>query len=164
MLGRALCVALVGKSDNPLYVRTFSPPAGAMRSSGAASGGGTSGGGSPQDLRFMYMVHTSLDIVEERVTSGAKASEMYLGLLYSLEDIRVYGYVTNTKIKFVVIVQGGTAGEGPLKDSEMRQLFVRLHTEYTNLLCNPFHDVGATKLVSPAFDRTVDALLVGAGL
>jgi len=81
--------------DNPLYVRTFSQ----LQAQQQAS--------QQQDLRFMYMVHTSLDIVEERgtcvlcvlgcvsdwllvqVASGSKASEMYLGLLYTIEDIRM---------------------------------------------------------------------------
>ena len=30
--------------------------------------------------------------------------DLYLGLLYSTEHQRIFGYVTNTKIKFVIIV------------------------------------------------------------
>jgi hypothetical protein len=44
---------------------------------------------------------------------------MYLGLLYALEDMAVYGYITNTKIKFIVAV-GIT--EQSLKDVEMRNV------------------------------------------
>ena len=47
-------------------------------------------------------VHTSLDVVEEKIAAGTKnasdSRELYLGLLYPTEDYKVYGYVTNTKV------------------------------------------------------------------
>jgi len=72
--------------------------------------------------------------------------------------------MTNTKIKFIVIIQGGQTNEGPLKESELRLLFNRLHTEYTNLIYNPFYDVSATKVVSPLFDSSVESLVINSGL
>jgi len=50
---------------------------------------------SENDLTFCYTVHTSLDVVEEKISSVAKSAnsdlrEMYLGLLYPMEDYRVY--------------------------------------------------------------------------
>ena len=82
------------------------------------------------------------------VATGTKNAEMYLGLLHSVENLRVYGparrtsfamtatkthtrmttcgpwprlrrygYLTNTKIKFIVVL---TAAEGQVKDSDMR--------------------------------------------
>jgi hypothetical protein len=32
-------------------------------------------------------------------------SDPYLGLLFTVEEYKVYGYITNTKIKFVVVLQ-----------------------------------------------------------
>ena len=46
------------------------------------------------ELKFYYTVHTSLDVVEEKISSLGKNSsdlrELYLGLLYPTEDYKVY--------------------------------------------------------------------------
>ncbi len=46
------------------------------------------------ELKFYYTVHTSLDVVEEKISSVGKntneARELYLGLLYPTEDYKVY--------------------------------------------------------------------------
>ena len=46
------------------------------------------------ELKFYYTVHTSLDVVEEKVSSVGKNTndlrELYLGLLYPTEDYKVY--------------------------------------------------------------------------
>lgn len=49
------------------------------------------------ELKFHYMVHTSLDVVDEKISAMGKAlvdqRELYLGLLYPTEDYKVYPYV-----------------------------------------------------------------------
>jgi len=94
-MGAISCIAFVGKSNNPLYIKNLS---------------------TAEDLKFHYIVNTSLDVIDEKgfslpvpapvpappcrltssfppcllaVTSAIKGSEMYLGLLYTMEDIRV---------------------------------------------------------------------------
>lgn len=46
------------------------------------------------ELKFHYTVHTSLDVVEEKISAVGKAMadqrELYLGLLYPTEDYKVY--------------------------------------------------------------------------
>ena len=46
------------------------------------------------ELQFYYTVHTSLDVVEEKISSVGKnvndLRELYLGLLYPTEDYKVY--------------------------------------------------------------------------
>ncbi|VFV17908.1 trafficking protein particle complex [Lynx pardinus] len=46
------------------------------------------------ELKFHYMVHTSLDVVDEKISAMGKAlvdqRELYLGLLYPTEDYKVY--------------------------------------------------------------------------
>ena len=61
-----------------------------------------------QELSLHYTVHTSLDVVEEKLAAtniktagGTSDRELYLGSLYTSEHQKVFGYVTNTKIKFV---------------------------------------------------------------
>ena len=49
---------------------------------------------SEKDMTFYYTVYTSLDVVEEKISSVAKSNndlrELYLGLLYPMEDYKVY--------------------------------------------------------------------------
>ena len=68
----------------PLYLRSTS-----SRSEGSID----------EDLKFFYTVHTSLDVIEERMfasssnpskNSSGDPRELYLGLLYPTEDYRVW--------------------------------------------------------------------------
>ncbi|EOD28223.1 hypothetical protein EMIHUDRAFT_58777, partial [Emiliania huxleyi CCMP1516] len=112
--------------NNPLYLRTF----------GAAGGGEAA----PDTLRFHFIVHAALDHVEEKLASQRTAAagggklDPYLGLLYPIEDYRVYGYVTNSRAKLLTVVD-----DDEVKDAEMRALFRRLHTLYVDTISNPFH-------------------------
>lgn len=48
------------------------------------------------ELKFHYTVHTSLDVVEEKISSVSKSlgdqRELYLGLLYPTEDYKVHPF------------------------------------------------------------------------
>lgn len=118
----AVAVAVIGKENSPLFVKTVMPC---------------------NELKFLYTIHTSLDVVEEKISPGNKSSgdvrELYLGLLYPTEDYKVYGYVTNTKTKFIVIVE--TSRTTP-RDNEIKQMFHKLHTSYADVICNPFYVPG----------------------
>lgn len=75
------------------------------------------------------MVYAVLDVMEEKCVSsdyyfntyfktvGTQSSELYLGLLYALEDMAVYGYMTNSRVKFIVVL-GMT--EQPVRDTDVR--------------------------------------------
>ncbi|KAE8608400.1 hypothetical protein XENTR_v10011493 [Xenopus tropicalis] len=69
----AVCVAVIAKENYPLYIR--STP-------------------TENQLKFHYTVHTSLDVVDEKISAMGKAvmdqRELYLGLLYPTEDYKVY--------------------------------------------------------------------------
>lgn len=49
----------------------------------------------PEDeLQIQYEIHSSIDFVEEKLKTGKKdMRELYLGLLYSTEDHKVYPLV-----------------------------------------------------------------------
>ncbi|XP_043455817.1 trafficking protein particle complex subunit 2-like protein isoform X2 [Prionailurus bengalensis] len=118
----AVCVAVIAKENYPLYIR--SAP-------------------TENELKFHYMVHTSLDVVDEKISAMGKAlvdqRELYLGLLYPTEDYKVYGYVTNSKVKFVMVVDSSNTA---LRDNEIRSMFRKLHNSYTDVMCNPFYNPG----------------------
>ncbi|XP_075530954.1 trafficking protein particle complex subunit 2-like protein isoform X1 [Dermacentor variabilis] len=130
----------LGASNSPLFVKTVTPC---------------------NELKFLYTIHTSLDVVEEKISPGNKSSgdvrELYLGLLYPTEDYKVYGYVTNTKTKFIVIVE---TSRTTLRDNEIRQMFHKLHASYCDVVCNPFY-VPGDQIVSRSFDSTVNGIMTG---
>lgn len=137
----AVCIAVIGKDNSPLYIKCANPE---------------------QELTFHYSLHTSLDVVEEKVTqsnTNNKGSndnrELYLGSLYSTEHQKVFGYVTNTKIKFVIIVDSSSTS---LRDNETRQMFRKLHAAYTNIMANPFY-VPGDKIFSNKFDTVVKNIM-----
>jgi hypothetical protein len=53
-----VCAAVVGQQNNPLYIKTLSPV--------------------DDEVKFHYMVHASLDAVEEKV-GNCSAHRLYLG-------------------------------------------------------------------------------------
>ena len=77
-----------------------------------------------QELNLHYTVHTSLDVVDEKLASVSSSKntndnrELYLGSLSSSEHQKVYGYVTNTKIKLVIVVDNSTASLRSVTQSE----------------------------------------------
>jgi trafficking protein particle complex subunit 2 len=89
----------VGKQNNPLFIQTFNQE---------------------DELKFHFVVHTSLDIVEEKLAKlrfllsfsfffftlfGRSTSlDAFLGVLYPTEDWTVYGHVTSSGTKLIVVV------------------------------------------------------------
>lgn len=70
-----VCLAVVGPQNNPLFFRSFFPTP-----------------DPEQDLKLHFIVHCSLDAIEEKVTlKRAPAGDAFLGLLYPTEEFRVYG-------------------------------------------------------------------------
>lgn len=113
-------------------------------------------------------MHTALDFLEEKVaaqqqaapgTGGATSKhDSYLGLLYPIEELRVYGYLSNCRIKLIAVLD-----DDEVKDGEMKALFRRLHALYVDTTSNPFHTPD-TELGSVAsFDRQIQRI-VSAGL
>ena len=92
-----------------------------------------------------------------QVTTAAKPSDCYLGLLYTMEDVSVYGYITPLKVKIVLTL---ALTDGVVKDIEvinvsdlylrlaepldsnlttlMQQIFKALHMAYYAAASNPF--------------------------
>ncbi|KAJ8659172.1 hypothetical protein O0I10_005211 [Lichtheimia ornata] len=130
------CIALIGKQNNPLYIKNFS--------------------NTHPDLKYHYIAHTSIDVIEERVASGPKNLDSYLGLLYAMEDLAVYGYITNTRVKFIVVV---SVTDGIIRDAEMKAIFKKVHAAYLSQVCNPFYNLDSQKsLGGKAFVRAIDSI------
>lgn len=99
--------------------------------------------------------------------AGPAAFEPYQGLLYMTEDYRVYGYISCTRVKFLITVDDMVSCRrmrctcypaqsefpglifGPatpwdrdtqheFKEVEMRDIFKKLHAAYADAVSNPF--------------------------
>ncbi|CAH8863615.1 unnamed protein product [Trichobilharzia szidati] len=157
----AACVVVISDTNQLLYLRTAE---------------------CPDPLFYHFKAHSALDVIEDklskRTTSGSPDQlEQYLGLLYPMEDHRIYGYVTNTKVKFIMIFESqnlspsqSTQSSLPshqhthLRDVNIRDMFQRLHTAYIDLVCSPFYKSGTPiqpeKLpAARRFDQRISTLL-----
>ncbi|GFR41299.1 hypothetical protein Agub_g1975 [Astrephomene gubernaculifera] len=133
------CVAFIGPQNNPLYLRSMDPAS------------------DEQYLKLHYVVHCALDAVEEKVLlkrGPGDAQDAYLGLLYPTEDFKVYGYLTNTHLKILLLLDD----EGPAKDEVVMRVFRRLHSLYVDTASNPFHVFGLP-ISSARFDVQLEQIV-----
>ena len=79
---------------------------------------------------------------------------MYLGLLFPFEEYCIHGYLTNTRIKLIAVVD-----EEDAKDAEMRALFRRLHTLYIDTISNLFFAADAELSTSTSFQRQLERIV-----
>lgn len=181
-------VALVGKDNEPLYLRDFIErgvrETGGNKSENVETGGSqgkspvTVEGGDPfgfftatnptnesASLRQQFLVHAALDRFEELTgpdsnnrwrSPGAFGSDaMWVGLLCPIEEFRVFGYLTNTNIKFMAVIED-TDGLGHQPTTELKTLFAALHDLYVQHTLNPFSSINA-KISSRRFDEGVSS-------
>ncbi|CAN0878823.1 Trafficking protein particle complex subunit 2-like protein [Linum grandiflorum] len=150
-----VCVAVVGHQNNPLYIQSFTE--------------------ADDALKLHHIVHCSLDVVDERVNnpkkSGPTLNETFLGLLYPTENYKVYGYLTNTKVKFILVTT-----DLDVRDVDVRNVsavvadcriwihfFRRFHAAYVDAVSNPFH-VPGKKITSRTFAERVSNIVKSFGL
>ena len=95
---------------------------------------------------------------QHAVGSGGSKHESYLGLLYPIEELRVYGYLSNCRVKLIAVVD-----DDEVKEAEMKALFRRLHALYVDTVSNPFHDPNSELYKCASFGRQVERI-VEAGL
>uniref|UniRef100_A0A183SZQ3 Trafficking protein particle complex subunit n=1 Tax=Schistocephalus solidus TaxID=70667 RepID=A0A183SZQ3_SCHSO len=130
-------------------------------------------------LSYHFRVYGALDVIDEKAgmlsTKSAffdkDSSNRYLGLLYPIDDHYVYGYVTNTNVKFILVqevhstvMDASGSSTGMQIDAKVRKTFQALHDAYVRLLSSPFY-VSNTP-INPSdsasakkFDEVVDSLL-----
>ncbi|XP_033322648.1 trafficking protein particle complex subunit 2-like protein [Megalopta genalis] len=130
----AVCVAVIGKDNSPKYIRCADES---------------------MALQFHCKVHTSIDIIEEKLNVGNKAvidiRDLYLGLLNATEEYKIYGYATNTKIKFIIVLQSSNT---TLRENDVKMIFKKLHAAYSNSVCNPFY-IPDDEINSKSFDLSI---------
>lgn len=78
-------------------------------------------------LRIFNSILASLIILLSRLTSS-----IWLLFIFSFHS---YGYMTNTRIKFILVVDSLNSA---FRENEIRTIFRNLHNEYVNFISNPF--------------------------
>ena len=148
-----VCVAVISNKNSPLFFKASNPD---------------------KLLSLQFRVYGSLDIIEDKIGSfpskqsyGDKdATNRFLGLLYTIDDHCVYGYVTNTNVKVSVVIclafmdwickcffcfqfilvqedhsavdvlKSGTVSQA---ENQVRKTFESLHDAYLDLVSSPFY-------------------------
>ncbi|KAI9727112.1 MAG: hypothetical protein M1828_007313 [Chrysothrix sp. TS-e1954] len=153
------CIGVIGKHNNPLYIALFSPE-------------------ERDELEYQFMLSSCLDIFEARAPN--KTVDHDFGLLQALDErIAMYGWLTNTGVKFVIVVdmEGRPANANEarnsaligVRDADLKPAFRALHTAYIRLLRNPFYDpeehlkrgmpnAAPAPVSSPQFGAAVDRI------
>ncbi|KIJ70503.1 hypothetical protein HYDPIDRAFT_105246 [Hydnomerulius pinastri MD-312] len=111
---RLNAVAFISPQNHPILIRTFQKG---------------------DELKYHYVAHTSLDVIEERIGGTSKPTDCYLGLLYAMDDVAAYGYVTPLKVKIVLAL---ALSDSVVRDAEVIMTFKALHMAFYQAVSNPF--------------------------
>ncbi|KAJ1806690.1 hypothetical protein LPJ75_004989, partial [Coemansia sp. RSA 2598] len=123
---------------NPIYMRSFHSE-------------------TQDDVKYSYLSHTSCDVIEERVAQG-KTSDLFLGLLQTVGDMVIYGYVLNTGVRMILIMSAPSEST-VVRSAEIRLIFQQIHAAYISMVCNPFNEAREhDRLVSGRFDMVVSEI------
>jgi hypothetical protein len=167
----AISLSIIGKNNKPLFIREFDEnlstdsifeellfglPAPEERVSSSCITCST---------RHQFIMHAALDRFEQlagpppgygwRKPGETGVDGMFVGLLYPVEDMRVYGYVTTTRIKLVLVVEDDALPEMQSSiDNDIKALLSKIHELYVEDLLNPFKDTGSA-IVSKRFEDRV---------
>lgn len=165
----AVALAIVDKNNTPLYVREFDD--GGDGDNGFADEGVLFGLGPMQQQQSSlnaaassecwFALHASLDRLDQftiAAETGKKnhPKDNFTGLLSPLGNgTRVYGYLTNTNTKFLLIIEDDNDAEATT--AEVKRLFGYLHEMYTQEVMNPFSRVSSAteQRLSKKFDQRV---------
>ncbi|PVG04369.1 Sedlin [Serendipita vermifera] len=109
-------VAFISPQNYPMFVRSY-------------------GDRQEDEIKHHYIAHSALDVFEERLNANPKATECFVGMLFILEDVCVYGYITPTRVKMVVALD---QTDHFIKDEDVILIFKALHGAYHAATSNPF--------------------------
>ena len=109
-------IAIIGKSNQPIYIKKYKQD-------------------QETNLKYDFISHCCIDIIDS--LSASKSKDLYLGLLCCMEDVACFGYITNSKIKMVLMV---TVQDKTIRDQSVRHLFGLVHNSLAEMIINPFYN------------------------
>mmetsp|Transcript_27457 Transcript_27457/g.38639 ORF Transcript_27457/g.38639 Transcript_27457/m.38639 type:complete len:187 (+) Transcript_27457:35-595(+) len=169
-----LCLAVLGKENEPLYLRDVTRDFESDDEEKLAEEkedyfGFASNSETTENhlaLRLEFMMHASLDKLEDITgqfpgrrwrnpgVTGPDAN--WIGHLCPMEDTRIYGYITTTNVKFLAMIEDSPEGIHPSREGELKSLFSTVHELYVQYTLNPFSQI-KEKIKSERFDEGVNA-------
>mmetsp|Transcript_23330 Transcript_23330/g.35982 ORF Transcript_23330/g.35982 Transcript_23330/m.35982 type:complete len:192 (+) Transcript_23330:150-725(+) len=181
MVAQALVsLALIGKDNEPLYLRDFIP---ASEDDAATDAAANSSSVDDDPFGFMpclenesclrnhFIIHASLDAFEEQLalkqqqsssSSSSNSHDSYMGLLCPIEELRVYGYMTKTGVKIIAMLedtldfyQFQRESSGQSREAELKSLFAKIHVLFVEYTLNPFAKLKG-KIQSKRFNDGVE--------
>jgi len=114
-------------------------------------------------FHHMFLIHAALDRLHEITKEDSKwrsaqesntgSDAFWVGLLCPIEDLRIYGYLTNSNIKLLAIVEDKIDSSHHARETELKTFFSNIHELYIEYKLNPFSDIKAnSKIISKRFD------------
>ena len=157
-----LSLAIVGKNNEPLFMKEYTSdsddlPEAELFGLKVSTGGtdGFSAKGKEISLKQQFILHAALDRLEEldgpppgfawRSQDVTGTDAMWIGLLLPVEEMRVYGYMTTTKVKFMAVVDDNAVDptSQKVKENDVKRLMVSRvvgnSMDYIIMLARPLH-------------------------
>lgn len=166
----AISLSVIGKNNEPVYVREFDDILSADLMSEESLFGLRSidlklnSGSNLCSTRHQFVMHAALDRLEQLAgpppgygwrRPGASGVDGMFVSLCPVEDLRVYAYVTTTRIKILLVVEDDAVPEIQSSiDNDIKSMLSKIHQLYIEDILNPFKDIGST-IVSKRFDNLV---------
>jgi len=163
-------LGLVGKNNEPLYLRDFpfnSSQTDQVEDDLLESNAPDSGLNNQVQcsLRTEFVILSSLDRFDELTVSrnwrtpGATGSDtMWVGLICPVDEHRIYGYLINTGIKILAVIEDTFAGgqnQQSAREIELKSFFAKIHSLYVEHVLNPFNKLNST-IISETFDNHIN--------
>lgn len=129
-------IAIVSTSNRPLLIRTILDET-----------------DKEEATRLIYLMHASLDIVEEKVEQPT-SRDNFLGILYQCERYKIYGLMSTTKVKILLMISQRHSFTSP-RENDIRLMLKNIHKVYIDATAmNPFY-----KPNEPVKSRRLDSYL-----
>jgi trafficking protein particle complex subunit 2 len=167
----AVSLAIVGKNNQPLYIREFVEEVGNTPDEFVLFGLSPAPLPLPSSskltcsLKQEFLLLSALDRFEELAgpppgygwRNQPGADGMFMGLMAPVNELRVYGYCTTTKIKFFLVVEDeALSGRHQSNvDEDIKSLLKNIHKLYVEEMLNPFKRLDDSMIVSKLFDGKV---------
>lgn len=93
---------------------------------------------SEEAIKLVYLMHASLDIVEERAEQHT-TRDNFLGVLYQCEQYKIYGLMSTTKVKILLMINQRYSFGSP-RENDIRQMLKGIHKALVDATAmNPFY-------------------------
>jgi hypothetical protein len=120
---------IIAKGDVPIFQTPLSGTAAASSAATGTQAGGGGGGGGREDL-VQFILHASLDSVEQRVWQSAG---MMFKSVDKFNDVHISAFVTAGHTKFLLL-------HDPHKDEMLiKAFFYEVYELYIKIMLNPFY-------------------------